>query len=278
MTKLAIVGIFFDGYYDLWEDFLELFEMNWGECPFPLYIINNEKNLKFEKNYNVQVFHAGKDAEYSRKVQLALEKIDAEYYLLLLEDFFIGEQLNRDVLSSTLNYIDSNKIRYYRMPLNEFISNNKKGKVEKISPSMEYTLSCQPSIWKKSFLKECIGEDNYNAWIFEGIYVKSQKAHTVEFLKGCYVDYRNILRLYHGALQGKILRETYIYFKKRGYTFRTKRGIINRKERIKHKLKRIIDKNCPHFLRQIVKIYYKKNSVIEKYDKEINILIKKLKL
>ena len=39
----------------------------------------------------------------------------------------------------------------------------------------EYTVSCQPAIWKKEFLKECIGTENYNAWICEGVYIYSKK-------------------------------------------------------------------------------------------------------
>ena len=33
-TGLAIVGIFWDGYYDMWEDFLELKEKFWRDCPY----------------------------------------------------------------------------------------------------------------------------------------------------------------------------------------------------------------------------------------------------
>lgn len=40
MKKLVIVGIFFDGYKDLWYDFIYLFEENWLECLYDMYIIN----------------------------------------------------------------------------------------------------------------------------------------------------------------------------------------------------------------------------------------------
>ena len=73
MHKLAIVGTFYDGYYDLWEDFLELFYTNWPDCPYPLYIVNDEKELSFKKEYKVNVIHAGHKAEYSQRVQTAVK-------------------------------------------------------------------------------------------------------------------------------------------------------------------------------------------------------------
>ena len=42
---LAIVGIWYDGYYDIWEDFLELKEKFWKDCPYTMYIVNQTKEL-----------------------------------------------------------------------------------------------------------------------------------------------------------------------------------------------------------------------------------------
>ncbi|HEM3688429.1 TPA: hypothetical protein U1D21_001456 [Streptococcus suis] len=278
MEKLAIVGTFYDGYYDLWEDFLELFEKNWPDCPYSLYIVNDEKDLQFSKNYNVKVFHSGKKAEYSQRVQTALSEIDAEYYLLLLEDFFIGEKLDKHVLDKIMEFVINNNLDYYRMQLGEFTTFNKKGKVEHISPNAEYTVSCQPSIWKKEFLKKCIGTDVYNAWVFEGIYTKAPKAHTEEFLKGCYVDYRNVLCLYHGALQGKFLNRTYDHFAKQGYSFRAKMPLMDKKAELKHSVKKFFKFTIPVSLQRIIKKNIRTNSVVEKYNSEINRLIKKMGL
>jgi hypothetical protein len=79
--------------------FSELFSSHWPDCPYELYIVNNEKELDYEKKYKVKVLHAGKEAEYSRKVQTALSKIDADYYLLLLEDFLLEVNVLKTQLS-----------------------------------------------------------------------------------------------------------------------------------------------------------------------------------
>lgn len=104
---LAIVGIFWDGYYDMWEDFLELKEKFWKDCPYPLYIVNQAKNLNFQKKYDVTVIHAGESAEYSKKVQTALAQIDSDYFLLLLDDFFFSAEIQGAVFDETISFMKS---------------------------------------------------------------------------------------------------------------------------------------------------------------------------
>lgn len=282
MEKLVIVGIFYDGYYDLWEDFLECFERFWPDCPYKKYIVNNNRELEYEKKYNVELIHAGKSAEYSRKVQIALKSIDADYYLLLLDDFFMGKKIYKDPLSDVIQFMKAENIEYYSMPLKEF-QNNKAKKIyknisylRKILPKSEYTVSCQPAIWKKDFLKACIGEENYNAWVFEGIYTKSELAHSEWFLERLCVDQRNLLHLYHGALQGALIPDTYKYFLNIGYRFRTKRKMLSNQQYRKHKGKAKIKALVPISVEKIVKKYLRTNSVIEKYSKEINETMKKM--
>ena len=244
--KLAIIGIFFDGYYDIWEDFLELFTLRWPDCPYPLYIVNNVRELDYEKQYNAHIIHAGRDAEYSQKVQKAIREIDAEYYLFLLEDFLIEFPIKDDPLENIIDYMVNNFVLYYRMQIAEFTHKKKHNidQPEKIRATDEYTVTCQPSIWRRDFILKCIGTTNYNAWIFEGIYCYSQYAHSEEFLSKCRIDYRNVLNIRHLALQGKILPNVYNDFVREGYVFKNQRKIISptayRKYLVKQRLKHMI--------------------------------------
>ena len=157
--KIAVVGIFWDGYYDIWEDFLELKEKFWKDCPYPLYIVNETMDLQFSKKYEVTVLHAGDNALYSRKVQKALNEIEADYFLLLLEDFFFSKPLEKMVLNDVLCIMNEHNLSYMRMPMEEFKGSSKGSKfngyntIHNIETNSEYTLSCQPSIWRKDFLK-----------------------------------------------------------------------------------------------------------------------------
>lgn len=282
--KLAIVGVFFDGYYDLWEDFLELFEKNWPDCPFPLYIVDLEKQLSFNKKYNVTVINAGADAEYSKKIQKAISDIDADYYLLLLEDFFISKPVTTKEVQELFEIIQSRDIFYYALPAKEFSSGiTVKREFEQEYPYMkrfrekdEYTVSCQPAIWKKEFLAKCIGTENYNAWIFEGMYMHSKTAHTEEFLSGLRIDYRNVLNIRHGAVQGKILPTVYKDIVDTGYQFKTQREILSDASYAKHIRKQKFKAVIPLPLQRILKKLIPVSSVTEKYKAEVLDTMKKM--
>lgn len=276
--KLVIAGIFYDGYSDIWEDFLELFNKYWPNCPYELYIINNEKKINFNGKINLKVIHAGKEAEYSKKIQTLLSSVKSEYYLLLLEDFFLGKTLNQDVLKDILNYIKKYEIKYYKMPIDDFIPVGSKNIIRNISLKDEYTITCQPSIWKRNFLIECIGNRNYNAWIFEGIYSKAPKVHSTNFLEGCIVDNRNILSIHHGALQGKLIRKTYNYFKKNGYKLKNKRHLLSLKEEKFYELKKLCSNIFPKYFRDKLKAQQKDNLILKKYEDEIEKLITEMNL
>lgn len=278
--KLALVGIFYDGYYDVWEDFLELKERYWKDCPYPLYIVNQTKDLEYKKDYDVTVIHAGIDAEYSKKVRTAIDKIDADYMLLLLEDFFMSREIFGGVFDETLNLMAKHAIRYYSMPLSEFMivgdgkAFNGMDYLFDVAPTKEYTLNCQPAIWEKKFLQKSIGQGNYNAWIFEGIYIKSTKAHTEEFLKQCKIDTRNILGLKHGVLQGYLFPYLRNFYKSQGYEMKNNRPVLPFVIRVK----RWIRYNLPRFCLQRIKKLLDSQSVISKYSDEIDVQLKAMQL
>lgn len=82
---------------------------------------------------------------------------------------------------------------------------------------LEYIVSCQFVIWKKDFLSKCIGIENYNVWIFEGIYLKFFYVYIEEFLDKCVVYVNNLFELKYGVIQGKMLFFIVKYYKNNGY-------------------------------------------------------------
>lgn len=279
--KLAIVGIFYDGYEDSWIDFIRCFKKFWPDCPYELYIVNNTKSI--EESDGIHVINAGSDAEYSRKVQTALEQIDADYFLLMLEDFYFGKKLPSDILEPIINYIDRENLDYYCLSsLSSFskykseLYDDKKDYLFKINPDYRYTLGCQAVIWKKEFLKKCVGKSNYNAWIFEGALATSQKVHTSKFLEKCVKDVRNLLELQHGILQQKMIPTTIEYYKSIGFPLTTKRNVMSKKEFSKYvrnsKLAGFIPKPIYKIMKKLLG-EKRGNAVLDKYEQEINRIV-----
>ncbi len=284
--NLAIVGIFYDGYYDIWEDFLELFERNWPDCPYPLYIVDAEKKLSYAKEYRVTVLNAGCNAEYSKKVQMAIKDIDTDYLLLLLEDFFIYKPVDTKEFIKLFDLVKKKGIDYYCIPSTEFSGGAKQEReseaghpyMRKFNDKDDYTVSCQPAIWNKEFLKECIGRENYNAWIFEGVYAHAKESHTPEFLSKLRIDYRNPLNIRHGAVQGKILPEVYKDITDTGYVFRNKREILDYKSDKLHKIKQKLIGVLPENIKKLIKLTLPNVSVSEKYKEQTLEVMKKMNL
>ena len=96
MRDVAVLIIGFDGYKDVWDSYFELLEKYWSDRP-KTYLATGE----LRPNYNnVTVISAGKDAEWSKKAMAALQQIEEEYVILLLEDFF------------TTTYVDNSKLMH----------------------------------------------------------------------------------------------------------------------------------------------------------------------
>ena len=279
--RLAIVGIFYDGYEDVWRDFVRCFRRFWKDCPYPVYIIDITAKPKYFSDNNMTVINAGEGAEYSKKVQTALQQIDADYYLLLLEDFFLGHKLEKSVLEPILDYIEDKNIKYYSLSaLSSFtkyrsdLFDKNKDYLYCINPNLRYTLGCQAVIWRKDFLQKCIGSQNYNAWVFEGALTNSKVVHTKQFLNGCVKDTRNILGLKHGVLQGKMLPRTVEYYKNIRFPLTSSRDIMSERDFRQYVLKSKVSASVPRNIHKSLKRLISKGAVLDKYSSEIQLVIK----
>lgn len=228
LMTIAFIG--FDGYSDIWDDCIGLFQRFWSDCPYRTIFVNNEKEEVWD---GVDVFHAGKNAEWSRKVQLALKNCKTPYICLLLEDFFIGSPIDTDKVVSTVRYMQDENIRYYKLMSNRVVKNRSphyykdKEFLHIIQKSDGYGVSLQAAIWEKEFLSELVGSKNYNAWIFEFNQVKAAEGQLDEANPGCVFDDRNILNIQHGVIQSKLLPGTIKYFKKQGINLNVQREIMS---------------------------------------------------
>ena len=122
-----------------------------------------------------------------------------------------------------------------------------------------------PSIWEKSFLKKCIGEGNYNAWVFEAIYFNSKMAHKDPFISWCRIDVSNMLGLLHGALQSMMIPETLTYYQKIGYQMKNKRPVMSQWAFFKHRFKSFVRITLPKGVRNKIKKVFGGESVIDRY-------------
>lgn len=229
-TDMTVAFIGFDGYSDMWDDCIRLYKKFWPDCPYRTIFVNNEKDVKWD---GVEVFHAGKDAEWSKKVQLAIHESNTSYICLLLEDFLVGKTIDTDQVNKTVAFIVKEGIKYFKLvnmsravrntdPLYRGIKF-----LHTIPESDEYGVSLQAAIWDKEYLTELVGTENYNAWIFEFDRVKEATDKPDTAKDGCVFDDRNILKLKHGVVQSKYIPGTVRYFKRINEPLNIEREVLS---------------------------------------------------
>ncbi|MDY2627202.1 MAG: hypothetical protein SOW08_02620 [Lachnospiraceae bacterium] len=238
-NKMTVVFIGFDGYSDLWDDCMDLYRRFWPDCPYRTLFVNNEKEAAFE---GIDVIHAGADAEWSKKVQIAIERVHTPYICLLLEDFLVGDTINTRKVKNSLEFIEKHNIRYFKLVnMNRAVKNRDPHYGEYrflhvIQQSDEYGVSLQAAVWSKEYLSELLGTDNYNAWTFEFNRVREAAGKPDIPNPGCVFDERNILNLHHGVIQGKYLPGTIKYFQRLGINLNVKREVMSRMQYYKLRL------------------------------------------
>ena len=113
--KVSILVVGFDGYIDVWNHFFYLMNKYWKDRP-KTYLATSELSPKYE---NVEVIKAGKGSEWSKRAYSALEQIHTPYVILMLEDFFITDYVNNDVVQECLELVEKDDIKLFELLLKE---------------------------------------------------------------------------------------------------------------------------------------------------------------
>ncbi len=248
---IAIVVIGYDPYKDVWDHYFCLLNKYWPDRP-QTYLVTNAITPKYD---NVTVIPAGHDAEWSKKVQMAINNIDKKYFILLLEDFFATRPIDNNTVVELLNIISFNDIKYCKL-LNQskikglHFKENKNLHV--IARDEEYGISLQPAIWNTQFLSQILGRDNYNAWIFEFNQVREKNWNKDRI--DSIADDRNVLQITHSIVQSKYLPSAIRKFRSQKYFIDTSdRPALSFLENFKYRTKCIVSEYSPQWSKKILK-------------------------
>lgn len=262
--NLSIIIVGFDGYSDLWNDCFFLLDKYWNDCPFKIIFVNNSCDYKWK---NIEVIHAGQNAEWSSKVRAALRYCNTQYICLLLEDFFVGKEVKTNKITDLLNLMSLNNVKYVKLvDLNGFFSPFRKRVKENhsiryVRKCDEYGISLQPAIWRVDFLLEKLGVGNYNAWKFEfdRVHESQEKGH--KYFNDILFDSRNILNIKHAVIQSYFIPSTISYFEKRGIHLHVERNVMPKGKFVRLRAISFLKLFVPRFLRPKVKKTFEKVGV-----------------
>lgn len=247
---ISILVVGYDGYIDVWEHFVYFLNKYWHDRP-NTYLATSE----LEPDYDgVKSLPAGKGSEWSKRALNGLNSIKTKYVLLLLEDFFITDYINNNEFIKIINYIKDNNIMFYQLKTpklyNCFIEGKRLAEnkhIWVINKDCKYGLNLQAAIWNTDFLKETIGKENYNAWVFEckNISKTNFNVNKIEYV----IDDRDPLHITHAIVQSKYLPSAINKCKSLGYLIDTNvRGVLSGKDYYIYKFKQLMSGLVPRKL------------------------------
>lgn len=234
-SNCALLVTSCDAYSDAWEPFFKLLNRMWPECPYPLYLNTESENYSIA-GLDITCLHPDKQAiSWSRRLKQALEKIDSEYILFFLEDFFLQAPVRGDVVEDCLRWMweDENVvfIDFYHDKTEDNEIYHKE--FSEIQRNNDWALNANCALWRKSFLEDILRDED--PWEFELNATARWRrtgykiyTHRKEFSPVFAYQFETINGDWSGILKGKWLTLVPALFEKYGIEVDfSKRGLID---------------------------------------------------
>lgn len=174
MSKCAVLVNTCDAYEDLWNPYFSLFQEYWKDCPFPVYV-NTEHKQCIHPCITITTLNQKEDetVSWGKRIRECLDRIDADYVFLSLDDFFLRQNVRTDKIKHCIEEMDAHSdiAVFYFLDTSEQFHHEMMD--DHVYPDFElgrkgihYLLNLQAGIWRKSVLEEVI-HDFDTPWTFE---------------------------------------------------------------------------------------------------------------
>lgn len=254
---LTVVVDSFDGYSDLWPCFFSVFQKHWADCPYDIKLVSNQK--KFD---GIDTINVGEETCWSERTLKAIESINTDYVLLLLEDYFLGEPVKNKEIEQVISFMKQRKARYLRLtniPKSRFGS----GEVFfSLYADEEYAVNLQAAIWEKQFLLDSLKKYPGNAWEFEIGFLREAVSSKHVELAGCFGMVQDPLHIHNGVLKGKWFPREIKFFAKKGIHISwEERGKLSLLQMAKYNLSVGLKNRLSYKMRKRIKLLLRKFGV-----------------
>lgn len=223
-SELAILMLSCDKYSDLWDDFFNLKERFWPDCPYHCYLATDTKEYHRD---GVDVIHFGSIRTWSICATKAIEQIREPYIALFLEDAFICKKIDTSVIEENLNLFIERKMDFLTMERNRMekaltLEDQVAPHIWRIYRHRKYGIDTSAAIWDKEFFRKALEKEDCNAWQFEVNYCK--EAESEDGLQGeIFFDDRQPFNIspVEVVRLGEFNPDAISFYKKLGYKINT---------------------------------------------------------
>lgn len=243
--ELAILVLSCDKYSDLWNDFFNLKEKYWPDCPYPCYLATD--TVEYERD-GVQMIHFGNIRTWSICARKALEQISEPYVALFLEDAFIYKIIDNSIIEDDFRIFKEHKMDFLTLERNrmerKFTSDDQVSPhIWRIDRHKKYGIDTSAAIWEKGFLIRALEKEDCNAWQFEVNYCR--EAELEEGLKGnIFFDDRQPFNIspIEVVQLGRLSTDSIKFFHKQGYDIQSNRERMGRKQMLYFRYRNRLEK------------------------------------
>lgn len=174
-SKYSLLVSSCDMYSDLWDPFFFCLDKFWNDINFPIYL-NTEKLVyspTSDLSFNVITLNQNDPSQklsWSQRFIDSLKRIDSEYIVLLLDDYFVCNNVDSITIDELICFLDNNpQAASIQLNWSLFKGNNSKQAdcaMPKLISNDGWKAFFTPTIWRKKILLKWLRSWE-NVWAFE---------------------------------------------------------------------------------------------------------------
>ena len=186
MDAISLVISSCDSHSDAWSTFFYLLHRMWSDLQYPIYIIAESKEYQDDniRAVNPLVGENSEKKTWSWIFKRALKRIESEYVIVLLEDYFLESEVDTEELEKCVSFMQNNTdvaCITFRGKKEAEESKELSG-YRLVEKGSLYRADCQASIWRKECLLKLL-RDHEDAWRFEHFGSKRTNRYAWRFYK-----------------------------------------------------------------------------------------------
>lgn len=175
MTKdCTLLVSSYDGGEDLWEGFFTGLTRQWPELDLPIVLNTESKSYSFP-GLDIRTLglypDGGKDIPWGKRLQETLKRIDSEFVLFFLEDFWLEGPVDDAFFRRCLRWMRENPDvanLSFRPTPGPNLQDGRFERFERRPRNGEYLFNCQAALWRRerliSFLRPFESPWDWEAW------------------------------------------------------------------------------------------------------------------
>ncbi|MBI3631995.1 MAG: hypothetical protein HY225_00920 [Candidatus Vogelbacteria bacterium] len=163
--KCSIIVSSCDAYSDVWPVFFTLFFRYWPDCPFPVYLVAENKVYPDKR---VKTIIVGKDKSWATNTKKAVRHIVTPYILNLFEDFLFTQKINTEEIANLLELTKKENAACLKLDPRPWPDKKFKNykEIGEVSKNVNYSVSLLSGFWDKKIFESLL-KDGETAWQME---------------------------------------------------------------------------------------------------------------